>query len=76
MAKSMFLNMIKNEMFKLRYAKRTIESYLKWISSYIHFHQKKHPNLMHDTEVEAFLSHLECHSTLDPLIGALIAWTP
>jgi site-specific recombinase XerD len=58
MAKSIFLNMIKDEMFTLRYAKRTIESYLKWISSYIHFHQKKHPNLMHDTEVEAFLSHL------------------
>ena len=58
MPKSMFLNMIKDEMFKLRYAKRTIEAYLKWISSYIHFHQKKHPNLMHDKEVEAFLSHL------------------
>jgi len=50
--------MIKDEMFKLRYAKRTIEAYLKWISSYIHFHQKKHPNLMYDSEVEAFLSHL------------------
>ena len=58
MPKSIFLNMIKDEMFKLRYAKRTIEVYLKWISSYIHFHQKKHPNLMHDKEVEAFLSHL------------------
>jgi hypothetical protein len=39
MPKSIFLNMIKDEMFKLRYAKRTIESYLKWINSYIHFHQ-------------------------------------
>ncbi|MGO4893551.1 integron integrase [Flavobacterium sp. W21_SRS_FM6] len=58
MPKSIFLNMVKDEMFKLRYAKRTIEAYLKWISSYIHFHQKKHPNLMHDSEVEAFLSHL------------------
>lgn len=58
MPKSLFLNMIKDEMFKLRYAKRTIETYLKWISSYIHFHQKKHPNSMHDSEVEAFLSHL------------------
>ncbi|ABG40363.1 integron integrase [Paraglaciecola sp. T6c] len=45
-------------MYQLRYSKRTIEAYLKWISSYIHFHQKKHPNLMHDKEVEAFLSHL------------------
>ncbi|WP_370459627.1 phage integrase N-terminal SAM-like domain-containing protein [Paraglaciecola sp. L3A3] len=25
------------------YTKRTIESYLKWISSFIHFHQKKTP---------------------------------
>ncbi|MEP1382868.1 MAG: integron integrase [Paraglaciecola sp.] len=58
MPKSMFLNMIKDEMYKLRYSKRSIEAYLKWISSYIHFHQKKHPNLMHDREVEAFLSHL------------------
>jgi integron integrase len=58
MPKSIFLNMIKDEMFKMRYAKRTIETYLKWISSYIHFHHKQHPHLMHDTEVEAFLSHL------------------
>ena len=58
MPKSMFLNMIKDEMYQLRYSKRSIEAYLKWISSYIHFHQKKHPNLMHDKEVEAFLSHL------------------
>lgn len=29
MAKSIFLHMIKDEMFKLRYAKRTIESYVR-----------------------------------------------
>ena len=58
MPKSLFLNMIKDEMFKLRYAKRTIETYLKWISSFIHFHNKNHPNSMHDSKVEAFLSHL------------------
>jgi integron integrase len=58
MVKSPFLRMISDEMFKMHYAKRTIETYLKWISSYIHFHNKRHPAHMHDTEVEAYLSHL------------------
>lgn len=56
--KSLFMTMIKEEMFKRHYAKRTIESYLKWISSFIYFHKKRHPAQMHDVEVETFLSHL------------------
>ncbi len=56
--KSLFMTMIKEEMFKRHYSKRTIESYLKWISSYIYFHQKRHPAQMHNNEVESFLSHL------------------
>jgi len=39
MAKWIFLHMIKDEMFKLRYAQRTIESYVKWVSSFMHCHQ-------------------------------------
>jgi hypothetical protein len=35
--------MIKDEMFKLRYAQRTIESDAKWTSSFMHFYQKN-PN--------------------------------
>ena len=50
--------MVADEMYKKHYAKRTIETYLKWICSYIHFHNKRHPAHMHDTEVEAYLSHL------------------
>ncbi len=45
-------------MFQRHYAKRTIETYLKWISSYIYFHSKRHPAQMHNAEVEAFLNHL------------------
>lgn len=58
MAKSIFLQMVADEMYKMHYSKRTIESYVKWISSFIHFHKKQHPMKMHDTEVEAFLSYL------------------
>jgi integron integrase len=58
MFKSPFLTMVADEMYKKHYAKRSIETYLKWICSYIHFHNKRHPAHMHDTEVEAYLSHL------------------
>lgn len=41
-----------------RYSHRTIDSYLYWIKYFILFHQKKHPNQMGPTEVEAFLTFL------------------
>jgi len=55
---SPFLTMVAEEMYKKRYAKRTVESYIKWIRSFILFHNKQHPTYLHDNEVEAFLSHL------------------
>ncbi|MBJ2136789.1 integron integrase [Paraglaciecola chathamensis] len=55
---SPFLTMVAEEMYKKRYAKRTIESYIKWIRRFILFHNKQHPTYLHDNEVEAFLSHL------------------
>jgi integron integrase len=45
-------------MYRKRYAKRTIDIYLKFIKAFIRFHQYKHPKTLHDAEVEAFLSHL------------------
>ncbi|GAA6186420.1 integron integrase [Aliiglaciecola sp. NS0011-25] len=56
--KSPFLSMVKDEMYKRHYAKRTIETYLTWISSFIIFHKKRHPAQLHNLEVELFLSHL------------------
>jgi len=43
MAKSLFLKSVAEQMYARRYAKRTIETYIKWISSFIHFHQMRHP---------------------------------
>lgn len=56
--KSPFLTMVQEHMYLRRYAKRTIESYLRWIAAFIRFNAMRHPSVMGNTEVELFLSHL------------------
>lgn len=56
--RSPFLNSIANFMYSRQYAKKSIETYLFWIAEYIHFHDKRHPVTMGNTEVEAFLDYL------------------
>lgn len=58
MEKSEFLSSIERHMYRKYYAKRTIETYLKWIKGFILFHGKKHPSMMGDPEVEEYLNHL------------------
>ena len=55
---SEFLMYVREHMINRRYAKRTIETYLRWIKYFINFHHKQHPSRMHDDEVTAFLSYL------------------
>ena len=55
---SPFLQFVAEEMYKRRYAKRTIETYLHWIKFFILFHNKQHPNDLQDQHVEKFLTHL------------------
>jgi len=40
------------------YSIRTGEAYVGWITRFILFHDKRHPNEMGRTEIEAFLTHL------------------
>lgn len=56
--KSPYLSYVAEYMFTRHYAKATIETYLHWIISFIRFHDKRHPESMGNTEVEAFLNHL------------------
>jgi len=46
-----------------QYSLRTVDTYLKWISSYIHFHDKRHPASMTDNEVVEYLNYhvLKCN---------------
>ncbi|EWH08543.1 integrase [Catenovulum agarivorans DS-2] len=64
--RSPFLNSITEYMFLRQYSLRTIETYLKWITSYIHFHNKRHPASMGDTEVEQYLEHLALSANVAP----------
>ena len=40
------------------YARRTEESYVKWILAFIRFNGKRHPNTLGKKEIEAFLSDM------------------
>lgn len=55
---SAFLTDVSEFMYRKRYAKSTIRTYLKFIRSYIRFHQYQHPLVLHDKDVEAFLTYL------------------
>lgn len=57
-AKSPFLDFIAEEMYKRRYAKRTVDTYLHWIRFYILFHKKQHPKDLTEQHVEHFLTYL------------------
>lgn len=58
MARSKFLTDVAQQMMTLRYAKRTIETYIYWIRMYILHSGKRHPAGLGSPEVEAFLSYL------------------
>ena len=68
---SPFLNSVAEKMRLKRYAKRTIETYLHWITAFIHFHHKQHPIKCHNTEVEQFLSYLANQRNVAPNTQAL-----
>ena len=69
--KSPFLNALSENMRMRRYAKRTIESYLYWITCFINYNFKKHPSFCHDKEVESFLSYLANKKKVAPKTQAL-----
>lgn len=64
--KSPYLNYIADYMRARQYSPRTISTYLKWIASFIHFHDKRHPASMGDSEVEAYLEYLVLTNNVAP----------
>ena len=71
MAKSPFLQSIQVLMYKRNYSKRTIETYVHWIATYIRFHNKNHPSTMGNAEVEQFLNYLALDKRVSPNTQAL-----
>ena len=55
---SPFLNEVRRRIRVKRLSLSTERSYLRYIIDYICFHDKRHPEVMGETEVQAYLSHL------------------
>ena len=64
--KSPFLNHINDYMLLKQYYPKTVSTYLKWISAFIHFHGKRRPSSMGDNEVEHYLEHLALNANVSP----------
>ena len=52
------LDQVRDALRLKHYSYRTEQAYVGWITRYVLFHSKRHPNEMGAPEVEAFLTHL------------------
>ena len=52
------LDQVRDAIRVKHYSIRTEEAYVNWIKSYILFYNKRHPQEMGVSEIEAFLTHL------------------
>jgi site-specific recombinase XerD len=71
------LDQVRDAIRLKHYSSRTEESYVTWITRYIFFHHKRHPNEMASPEIEAFLTHLAVQqkvaaSTQNQALSALL----
>lgn len=71
MAKSVFLQSLKEHMRARNYSKRTIESYCYWVKSFILFCDKQHPAKLGAEDVERFLTWLAVERHVAPGTQAL-----
>ncbi|WP_448569989.1 integron integrase [Thalassotalea ganghwensis] len=67
MAKSPFIESIRNTLRTKRYSLKTEKAYLYWVRRFIFFHSKRHPQEMGEPEVEYFLTHLAINEKVSPL---------
>jgi len=56
--KRKLLDVVRETIQRKHYSRRTEKSYVHWVRRYILFHNKRHPQEMGNTEIEAFLTHL------------------
>lgn len=57
-AKSPFLTHVREVMRARHLSVRTEQAYVDWIRRFIHFHGKRHPSVLNEADVAAFLTHL------------------
>ncbi len=57
-SKPRLLDQVRNVIRCKHYSIRTEQSYIDWIKRYIFFHNKQHPEVLDESHVSAFLTHL------------------
>jgi integrase len=57
-SKPRLLDQVRDVIRSKHYSIRTEQAYIDWIKRYIYFHDKKHPEVMSETHISAFLTHL------------------
>lgn len=55
--RSPFLNSIADYMLSKQYSLCSVDTYLKWITGFINFHDKRQPSSMGDNELEKCLDY-------------------
>jgi site-specific recombinase XerD len=61
-AKPKLLNHLCEALRSRHYSPRTEQSYYYWVKRFILFHNKRHPADMAEQGINAFLTHVDCHT--------------
>ncbi|MGD0623943.1 MAG: site-specific integrase [Thermodesulfobacteriota bacterium] len=61
-AKPKLLNRLREALRSGHYSRRTEQSYCLWAKRFIYFHNVRHPAQMAEPEINAFLTHVDCHT--------------
>lgn len=65
-AKIKLVDQIKTAIRVRHYSKRTEEAYIRWVTEYIKFHNKKHPAEMGSKEISEFINYLAIRKNVSP----------
>ncbi len=77
MPPSILLNKLRDVIRRKHYSIRTEESYVNWVKDYVRFHRLRHPLMLDETHVVAYLTHLAVQrnvsaSTQNQALNALV----
>ena len=63
---SPFIQAIRDHLRARHYSKRTEQTYIYWILSYIRFHDRQHPCKLSTSHIVQFLEHLVLQHNVSP----------
>ena len=61
-AKPKLLDRLREALRSRHYSRKTEQTYRHWVKRFIYFHNVRHPAQMAEQGINAFLSHVDCHT--------------